>query len=38
MKKVYFDYGYGRLGFGTYIYCAKTDKILMFFKEIEKCN
>ena len=33
--RVYFDYGFGNLGFGTYIYELKTDKILMFIKEKE---
>lgn len=33
--RVYFDYGFGSLGLGTYVYEAKTDKILMFIKEKE---
>lgn len=32
-QRVYFDYGFGDLGFGTYTYCAKTYKVLMFFKD-----
>lgn len=31
--KVYFDYGFGRYGLGTYIVDAKTNKVLMFIKE-----
>jgi hypothetical protein len=31
--RVYFDYGFGKCGLGTYIYCAKTNKILIFIKE-----
>lgn len=33
IKKVYFDYGFGRCGFGTYVYCLETNKVLMFFKD-----
>jgi hypothetical protein len=32
-QRVYFDYGFGIKGLGTYIYCAITNKILMFFKD-----
>ena len=32
-KKVNFDYGFGYLGFGTYIYELGTNKILMFRHE-----
>ena len=32
-KRVYFDYGFGSHVSGTYIYCAKTNKVLMFFKD-----
>ena len=32
-KRVYFDYGFGSQGFGTYVFCAKTNKLLMFFKD-----
>ena len=34
-QRVYFDYGFGQCGLGTYIYDAKTDKVLMFIKEKE---
>lgn len=33
-QRVYFDYGFGSCGFGTYCYCAKTNKIIFFFKDI----
>jgi hypothetical protein len=33
--RVYFDYGFGALGLGGYIYDAKTHRIIMFIKEIE---
>jgi len=32
MKKVFFDYGFGQLGFGQYIYEYSTGKILYFNK------
>ena len=32
-QRVYFDHGFGSQGFGTYIYCVKTHKVLMFFKD-----
>jgi hypothetical protein len=32
-QRVYFDYGFGVKGFGTYVYCSKTNKLLMFFKD-----
>jgi hypothetical protein len=32
-QRVYLDYGFGSQGFGTYVYCAKTHKVLMFFKD-----
>jgi hypothetical protein len=32
-KKIVFDYGFGDLGFGLYIYEYKTNKILSFLKD-----
>jgi hypothetical protein len=32
-QRIYFDYGFGSQGFGTYVYCAKTNKVVMFFKD-----
>jgi hypothetical protein len=33
--RVYFDYGFGQCGLGTYVYDVKTNKVLMFIKEKE---
>ena len=34
-QRAYFDYGFGQFGLGTYIYNAKTNKVLIFIKDKE---